>query len=477
MSSEPIEPASRPRVVVVGAGIAGLAAAWELLGSPTRPDVVVLDGAPQVGGKLALGTVGGIAVDLGAESLLARRPEAVDLAREVGLASELVAPRPVGAALWSAGRTYPLPAGTVMGVPSSASGLTGLLPNDAVAAVEAEPHRNWPPVDADDVAVGGFVAARLGQPVVDRLVEPLLGGVYAGQADALSLRATVPVLWDAACRGASVVKAARAAAEAGAATQAPVFAGLRGGVGRLAVEVAQAVRVRGGEIRTSTTVRALQHHGHGWRLVTGPASDEAVVEADAVLLATPAAPTSRLLRDVAPVAAAALAEVEYASVAIVTLVFERRGVTGLAGSGVLVPPVDGRYVKAATFSSTKWTWLDEAAADHVVVRASVGRHGSVGDLQHSDDALARRALADLHALPGVELPEPLDLQVTRWGGGLPQYGLGHADRVQRARADVAGQSRLALAGAVYEGVGVPACVGSGRRAARELLGQLAGSRR
>src|SRR4051794_29799405 len=264
MPSDAVAPPRRPRVVVVGAGIAGLAAAWELAGAPDAPQVVVLEGAARVGGKLATGEVGGVTVDLGAESLLARRPEAVDLAREVGLADDLVAPRPVGAGLWSGGRTHLLPSGTLMGVPSSTAGLDGLLDDADLAAVAAEPAQRWQPVEADDVSVADLVAARVGRGVVDRLVGPLLGGVYAGHATALSLRATVPALWEAAREGGSVVEAARTAAARGTATRSPVFAGVRGGVGRLPVAVAQALAERRVDVRTSSTVRSLSRRGTGW---------------------------------------------------------------------------------------------------------------------------------------------------------------------------------------------------------------------
>ncbi|KQX66778.1 protoporphyrinogen oxidase [Angustibacter sp. Root456] len=460
--------AAEPLVAVVGGGIAGLAAAWQLATSGAAVRVVVLEASPQVGGKLALGEVGAAVVDVGAESLLARRPEALDLAHEVGLGDDLQPPRPVGAGLWSGGGRYPLPKGTLMGVPSGVAGLDGLLDADAVARVGAEPTATWPALD-DDVDVASFVASRVGQGVVDRLVEPLLGGVYAGHASRLSLRATVPPLWDAAAHGGSLVRAAARAAARGQATQAPVFSGVVGGVGRLPLAVADALRAKGVEIRTRTTVRRLERHARRWRLVTGPTVDEQVVDVDGVVLAVPAAPASRLLRDVAPPAAGALAEVQYASVALVTLLLDRAAVAGLDGSGLLVPPVDGRYIKATTFASSKWAWLDESDPRHVVVRASVGRFGEERDLQLEDDEIVRRALVDLRAIPGVRLPDPAASLVTRWGGGLPQYDVGHLDRVQRVLDDVATRPGLAVAGAAYGGVGVPACVASGRQAAERVL--------
>jgi oxygen-dependent protoporphyrinogen oxidase len=191
------------------------------------------------------------------------------------------------------------------------------------------------------------------------------------------------------------------------------------------------------------------------------------------VLATPAAATSRLLADVAPPAATALAAVEYASVGIVTLVLPRvRLPTALSGSGFLVPPVEGRYVKAATFSSAKWGWLDDAAPDRVVVRASVGRYGEQRDLQADDAEVVARAVTDLGAALGQPLPVPLASSLTQWGGGLPQYAVGHVDVVDLVRREVGRLPGLAVAGAAYDGVGVPACVASGTRAADEVLTHL-----
>ncbi len=459
MTSDLVDQRARPTVVVVGGGIAGLAAAWALSGGPRPVRVVVLEGSAQVGGKLALGEVDGLGVDLGAESMLARRPEALALAGAVGLGDELVTPRPAGASVWSRGALRPLPPGTLMGVPSGPDGLDGLLTPDETARVVVEPAAAWPALD-EDVDVASFVANRVGAGVVDRLLDPLLGGVYAGRSDELSLQATVPALWAAATQGASVVQAARAASAAGAATRAPVFAGVRGGVGRLPLAVAAALRERGVEVVTGSTVRDLRRTPVGWRLTLEPTSQAQVVAADGVVLATPAAPTSRLLADVAPVAAALLAQVEYASVAIVTVVVPRSAAGPLVGSGFLVPAVEGRFVKAATFSSSKWQWLDDADPDRVALRTSVGRHRDEADLQRDDPDVVARAVADLGELVGGPLPV-LASRVTRWGGALPQYAVGHLGRVASVRAALAGSPGLAVAGAAYDGVGIPACIASG----------------
>ena len=452
-----------PTVAVVGGGVAGLSAAWELL-QHSNIRVVVLESADVVGGKLRRAEVAGHPVDVGAESMLARRPEATGLVAELGIDARLTHPEPVPAAVWSRGRRWPLPAGTVMGVPVDPATAAGVLAPDEVSRAAAE--EVGPPL-VDDVSVGAFVAGRVGPAVVDRLVEPLLAGVYAGHAHSLSLQATVPALWAAATQGAPIVDG-RVTAGAGG----PVFAGYRGGLGLLASDLAAGLVDRGLQIRTRTTVRELARRPHGWRLTLGPTIDAETLDVDAVVLAVPATPAARLLRPVSPTAAEWLDAIDYASVAIVTLALPRSVADRLVGSGLLVPPVEPLTIKAATFSSTKWAWLDEQAPGHVYLRASLGRAGEVATLQRDDDELVRTVLADLGTVLGADLPRPVDAHVQRWGGALPQYAVGHVPHIEGVIDQVATLPGLALAGAAYEGVGIPACVASGRRAAREVLAAL-----
>ncbi|WP_460435849.1 protoporphyrinogen oxidase, partial [Angustibacter speluncae] len=276
-------------VAVVGGGVSGLVAALRL--ASAGASVVVLEQTARLGGVLRLGEVGGVRVDVGAESLLARRPEAVDLVREVGLGDDLVHPATARAAVWSRGALHPMPSGTLMGVPSDPDALAGLLTADEVARARGE---RTAPV-GDDVDVATAVADRLGPAVVERLVDPLLGGVYAGRAEALSLRATVPALWPAVRDGGSVVEAARAVAAAGAAVSGPVFAGVRGGVGRLPDAVAARVRAAGGRVRTGACVQTLERRGGGWSLHLGPAGRGDRLDVDGVVLAVPAPAAARLL--------------------------------------------------------------------------------------------------------------------------------------------------------------------------------------
>lgn len=451
-------------LVVVGGGIAGLAAAYAAARGGRR-DVLLLEGADRLGGKLRLEEVAGVPVDVGAEAMLNRRPEGVDLARAVGL--EVVHPALAESSIWTHGGLHRLPR-TLMGVPLDPDGIAAFAPlsADAVARVRAE--RSLPASLVEgDVSVGELVAARFGREVVDLLVEPLLGGVYAGHADLISARAALPQLVEHATHGSVLEQAASLPTT----YDAPVFAGIPGGMGRLPGAV---VAAGGFEARTGVVVRALTREGSGLRLTVGSAAAPQEILADEVVLATPPAATARLLAGLAPRAAAELAQVESASVAVVTFAFRAAQVGELPGSGFLVPPVDGRAIKASTFSFAKWSWTRDAGRgrgprgeDLLFLRTSLGRHREEATLQVPDEELVRLSLTDLAAAVGLRA-EPVDVHVQRWGGGLPQYALGHVERVARVRESVAAVPGLAVCGAAYDGVGVPAVIGSAYRALADL---------
>lgn len=440
-------------VVVVGGGIAGLSAARALVAAGHR--VQVLESSPQVGGKLLRAEVAGVSVDVGAEAMLNRLPEGVVLAAELGL--PIAHPAIVSSRIWTRGALRPLPR-SLMGVPLDLdeAAASGVLSEDGLTRLRAG--FRAAPVDGD-VSVGHLVDEHYGPEVTDLLVEPLLGGVYAGQARRISARAALPQLITMA--------------EGGPLPQptydAPVFAGIPGGMGRLPEALAADL-----DVRTGATVRELRRTPGGFALTVGPTTAPEIVEADGVVLATPAAPTGRLLKDVAPVAAAELAAVETASVVVVTFAVRAADAPALAAtdsSGFLVPPVEGRHIKAATFSFAKWGWVREAGDAHgeglLFLRASLGRAGEQTALQATDEELVAWSLADLHDATGLTAT-PVDTHVQRWGGGLPQYAVGHLDRVARIRAAVDAVPGLAVCGAAYDGVGIPAVIGSAHRAAARL---------
>jgi oxygen-dependent protoporphyrinogen oxidase len=485
------------RVAIVGGGIAGLAAAYFLRDAPAS--VTVFEGSARLGGKLAVSEVAGIPADEGAEALLARRPEGTGLIRAVGLAGELETPGTTSARLWTRGTFREMPRRQLMGVPADFGELARTEVLSAAGLARARHDADLPatPVDGD-VAVASAVSARLGREVVDRLVDPLLGGVYAGRSEDLSFEATIPALAAAARQHRSLAEAAASLlpppqpgngpagtgngpADNGGRPQ-PVFTTLARGLGTLPAAVAEA---SGATVRTGAMVRELHRTPGGWRLVIGPASAPEIAEADAVVLAVPARPAGRLLSGTADSAAAALGEISYASMAIVTLAYPAEAFgAALTGSGYLVPAVDGRAVKAVTFSTVKWPHLRPSRAGGPgprgpgpggggmhIVRCSIGRIGEDAILQRDDAELASLAARELALATGVSGP-PAEARVTRWGGALPQYNVGHARRVSRIRAAVAVQPGLAVCGAAYDGLGIPACVATARAAAGRVLAHL-----
>jgi protoporphyrinogen/coproporphyrinogen III oxidase len=465
--------ARQPQVVIVGGGIAGLAAAFFLADAPAA--VTVLEGSPRIGGKLSVSELAGAAVDEGAEALLAYRPEGTGLIQAAGLGGQLATPGTTVARIWSRRRMRPLPRRQVMGVPADLDDLAGCQLLSAPGLARAREDLRLPATArAGDVAVASYVAVRFGQEVVDRLVDPLLGGVYAGRPDQLSFEATLPALAAESGRHQALSQAAAMlmpAAQASPAPAAAMFTTLTGGLGSLPAAVAAA---SGAQLRTGAMARELTRTRAGWRLTIGSTHDPSYLDADAVVLAVPAAPAGRLLAGVdgAGGAAAELAGFGYASMAIVTLAYPAgRFPQPPDGSGYLVPAVDGHPVKAVTFSSVKWPHLQAAAPGLVLVRCSLGRVGEEALLQRDDADLAGLAAADLAAATGVQ-GQPAAARVTRWGGALPQYTVGHLGRVARIRAAVARQPGLAVCGAAYDGVGIPACIGTARAAAGQVLAYL-----
>ncbi|MFF5175879.1 protoporphyrinogen oxidase [Micromonospora sp. NPDC000089] len=461
------------RVAVVGGGITGLAAALRLRdAAPAGTEITVYEQSGALGGKLRTGELAGQPVEFGAESFLMRDPAggesaAVALIRRLGLADRIVHPTVGQAAIAVDGELRPVPGGTLVGVPGDLERVAAV----AEPAADADLDGGRPLLGADqDVAVGALVRARLGDQVVDRLVDPMLGGVYAGRADDLSLVTTMPALARAARTEHTLVGAVRAAqAAAPRAPGAPVFGTLDGGLGTL---VAAAERAAGATVRRHATVRELTPVGDGWRLTVGPTRDPERVEADAVLLAVPARPTARLLADVDPAVAATVGALDYASVALVTLALPEPALPAL--SGFLVPAGEGLLIKAATFFTTKWGHL--ARPDGIaLVRASVGRYGDERQLQLTDDELVATVHRELSTVLGVPLPAPVAGHVQRWGGALPQYAPGHLDRLAATRAALrASHPTLALAGAGHDGVGIPVCVRSGETAAEQIIDALGG---
>ena len=438
-------------VVVLGGGISGLAAAYALRRALPDLRVTLVEATGRLGGKLCTGELGGSVVETGADNWLARVPEATALARNVGLGPDLVSPATGSAYVWAGGRLRRLPHGTVRGVPPKVGALarTRVLSPGGVLRVAMEPWLPGKPVSGP-TTVGALVRRRLGAQATDRLVEPLVGGVYAGRADALDLDAAAPDLAALARANRSLVRAAR---RRPVAPDGPVFHSVRGGLSTLVEAVATHARA---EVVTRTRAATVERLPHGYRVTLAGGR---VLLADGVVVATPAPNAAKLLDLVAPAAAAALRGVEYADVAVVGLAYPGDA-TLPPGSGVLVPPGE-RLVKAVTFYAQKWP--SAAKPGTTLLRASVGRAGEPPP--DDDTALVRAVHREL--APLLRLPKrPADAFVARWDAGLPQYALGHLDLV--ATVEGALPDGLAVAGAAYRGVGIAACVRSGEEAAARV---------
>jgi oxygen-dependent protoporphyrinogen oxidase len=458
-------------LAVVGGGISGLAAAWE--GVQRGADVVVLEASDRAGGVLATSPLGDFAVDEAADAFLARVPEAVELCRELGLGDDLVAPATGSAYVWSGGALRRLPAEQLLGVPTDleAVGASGILSPAGLARAQDDLTRPDDRPDGDE-AVGALVRRRLGDEVLDRLVAPLVGGIWAGDCDRLSLRTATPQLAAARDRGPSLLRAAadaraEALAAATAAGDRPVFLAPRGGMGRLVSALTEAL---GPRVRYGAPVAALSRAPGGrWRL------EPAGVTADAVVLAVPAHRAAPVLADHAPGAAATLGAIDHATVALVALVVDRDAVgRALDGSGFLVPRSAGRLITACSWVSSKWAHL-AGDGSSVVLRASAGHAGDGRAAALDDDALVAGVLADLRDLMDLRLRGgPVAVRVSRWPRSFPQPRPGHLDAVDAVDAELAAHTPgLAATGAWARGVGIPACIRTARAAAGRVLATVA----
>lgn len=451
----------RSRVVVIGGGLTGLACAWHLR---DVAEVVVLEGSDRAGGQIRTVDLGGVAMDVGADAFLARQPEGEALVREAGLGGELVAPSARQVLLWVHDRLRPLPDGTVFGAPADLLALARsrvLSPSGLVrAAVEPLlPRRSV----VGDRSVADLVGERFGREVVGALVEPLLGGVYAGRAEELSAASTMPPLWRAAQDHRSLRAGLRAHRQGNVTDDRPVFLTLRGGltqlVERLEVDL-------GDRLRTGMPAVGLRRDDGSWQ-VKSPAGE---FTADHLVVAAPAAAAAALLRGVVPEAARDLAAIRTASVGVIALAYRRRDTVAVPdASGVLVPRRSGRLVKAVTISSRKWA--HHADAERFLLRASVGRVGESDALDLDDDVLADRVDAEVRWALGIRAPAAERL-VVRWPDALPQYDVGHAQRVERIRHALRAVPGLHVAGAGLDGVGLTARA----REAALLSARISGSR-
>ena len=444
----------------------GLVAARALSGAGAR--VVLLEASERLGGKVRTGRLEGQPAEAGPDSFVAREPQTEELCRALGLGEELVEPAAFGAHVWWRGRLRPLPAGSVLGLPPSPwAALRCRLVSPVGAARMAADLVLSGPLRGPDVSVADLVRRRLGSQVLERLVDPLLGGIRAGALEEMSLATAAPQL-DALARGHRGLLVGLRAARSGGATGPPRFLGLRSGMERLVEHLA-------GDLGPETQVRLARPALGLERLPGGGfevSTSEQPLPVDGVVLAVPAFAAAGLLRSVAADAAKDLGGIRYASVGLVHLVFPPgTGALPPTGSGFLVPSEERRTLTGCTWVSRKWPHLAPADGG-LSLRCFVGRAGEDPSLTLDDRELARRATAEVREALGLS-GEPRSTSVVRWKRAIPQYAVGHGERIARVERALGALPGLELAGAAYRGSGLADCVRQGTEAARRVLDELA----
>lgn len=452
-ASSPSSPVSRAQVI--GGGIAGLSAAFDLYRAGWQ--VAVYEASEVWGGKIQSSPVGGRMVDAGPDAFLARVDDAKDLCRELGMDHQLTSPvAPVPAYIYSRGALHCLPGKTYLGVPTDIDELadSSLISPEGIAPLTKETGLPRSTIDPDP-SVGAICRERLGDEITARLIDPLVGGINASDIDQLSLSAATPQLRAAiethgslvTGLGAMLASASAASHTLGASKPQPVFYSLPGGVAtmvdRLVAELADA------ELHLSSPVSEL------------PSGEN-------VIIAAPAFVAAQLLEDESPEAAAELATIGYASVSQVTVEYPLNAVhPNLDASGILFPRVDGSVMTACTWLSTKWAHYRKK--DTVLLRMTSGRYGDDRANNLSDEDLTSTLLGELSQVIEIE-GQPNAVRVQRWPKSFPQYEPGHRAKVERIRQAVERSCpSVTLVGAAYDGIGIPACIRSGRTAAKAMI--------
>ena len=546
---------TKPRIAIVGGGIAGLVAAYEIA-KDGGAEAVLYEASGQVGGKLLTTPFAGRMVDEGADAFITRVPHAIELCEELGLGNELVAPSTSGAFIWSDDALKSLPKSQVLGVPLDIEELrkSGLVSEAGIAAAEADLKRaeteaalakktpiaateadlnraefagrdSKPTMGTSDTTstteataapdtVGALVRQRLGDEIAEKLVFPLIGSINAGNCDLLDLQTTAPLLAEAAASNPSLIAGLRnlrqqaqskasadkaldrkASADEASMGTASVFLAPKSGMGK----IIQQLESRLGErIRLSCPAASVETLGI--RFSDGRASKNF----DAIVLATPSWAAADLLAKSHSETAAMISDIDYASVVLVTLVFnsDHPADTELSGSGFLVPASGDLTITACSWASSKWEHLrgdhrgdqtsnknasrdtaNQATANqatatgtkpsqtgtkgNIILRVSLGRHGDDAIASADDEHIVATVLADLEQTMGITA-QPQEVRISRWPRSFPQYAPGHGKQVAKAESLLAPDG-IFLAGAGYHGIGVPACIASGRNAARASL--------
>lgn len=466
-------------MAVVGGGIAGLASAFSLYEQAASAGLplacTLIEAGPDWGGKIVTHRVGDLTIEAGPDSFLSQKPWGLELCRKLGLADRLVntSEHQKKTHVYSRGRLRELPEGLVMIVPTKLGPFlqSGLLSWPGLLRMGLD--LVLPPKHAvGDESLASFFSRRLGREAFERVVEPLLAGIYAGDAEQMSLRATFPRFLDLERRHGSLIRGMLAGRPVGTPSERTMFVTLRDGLAELVQALVARLTAAGAKLLVKQPVVAMRVRQMAASRPLGWTYDltlegGTVVSADAVVLATPAFVSADLVRPLSPLAAELLGAIPYASTATVSLAY-KAGTLGarISGFGFVVPRVERRALLAATWTSLKWP--HRAPDSQTLVRCYLGGAGREAVLEEDDPALIRRVRDELKSMAGVT-GEPVYTEVNRWPRSMPQYTLGHLDRLETIQRSLDRFPGLVLAGAAYRGIGIPDCIRDGASAAATVI--------
>lgn len=470
-------------IVVVGGGVAGLSAANALLdagggedGAPLR--VTLLEGSDRLGGKVRTETIAGEQIDVGAESLLSSTPGTIERCERLGLRGQLLSPRLSATCVWTGGRLRALPPGILGGMPDGVGPVlrSRILSPAGIARAALDLLAPASRLHSEPT-VGEIVGARFGRQVLERMVDPLLGTIYAAGCDELSARATVPHIEAAVRAHRSLLLGLRlAAAERRASAGAPPPSGrtpagpplvsLPGGLQQLTGALAE--RLREADVRLGVRAGPLMRSADGRLLLT--LSDGQALAADGAVIAVPAGEAAAILGLLWPAASRSLRAVSYASTMILTLRYPASAAPSPPPwAGMLVPRGQRRLLGAVTFLSAKWEHI--GASGDIWLRCSIGRDSVSQAMDMDEGSLIDQIAAELRQALGLS-GRPLQAHLTRWEQSLPIHEPGHLQRIAAVRDELDALPALQLAGAAYGGIGVPSCMQQGEEAAQRVIGAL-----
>ncbi|MGH8959506.1 MAG: protoporphyrinogen oxidase [Acidimicrobiia bacterium] len=451
-----LEASTNPRVVVIGGGISGLAAAHRL--SSSGLSVTLVEKNELLGGKVVTDQVDGFLIERGPDSFVAGKGTVIELAAELGIAHRIISSRPEhrGSYVWSRGRLHPLPEGLLLMAPSRLGPLFGssLLSWRGKLRAAADlliPRR----LAEGDESLESFVVRRLGREVLDRIAEPLIAGIHAAEPATMSLRASFPRFLEMEREHRSLILAARAAGSKRARSSYSHFASFKNGMGELTQALVKALEDI--DLRTGVHVTRLRSTGIGHLL---DLSDGTHLDAAGVILAAPARDSAELLGETSSTAAVAIAQIQQISTTAITLGYRKAQIPRLLGSGFVVPGSESQRIMGVSYLSQKWE-RRVPSEEFALLRTFIRR--GAAEL----DRLGESVMSDLADLVGI-VASPVLQKVHRWEGGLHQYTLGHLEHVARAEQALVNGPPLALAGAAFHGIGLNECIASGQRAADHI---------